>query len=219
MMVALAIPAETVLLKALSTPDQKAAAGAWAASLTATERTDAAAAIRTYSFAYRRALMGVLTKEQVSDVWRGYLLDYLAAHPDVDAEARSAVEAAVALATPEFFTSPTDAEREQVTLVAEQISQQLGPDVARDLLYRLGPEDGTFARAEPWMDRLALGVRSLFVVTARRADDCECNTDFGCDGQPCKAGFGCVPDTEWPACGWFWAADCDGMCAAPGTRP
>jgi hypothetical protein len=209
---ALTIPAETILLRAISTPDYAEAVEAWVSGLSAAELDAAADAVQSYPYQYRREIMRKLKPASRADVWRDHLDTYLQERPNLDPAAVPAIRAAIALASPANFANPTAAVREQIRLVAEQLEQMLGRDEAEYLLYRLGPKDGTFASREPMTQKLANWVRSAMVALARDGD-CDCNPDFGCQGAGiCDQGGSCTPDTEWPACGWMWWEDCTGNC-------
>jgi hypothetical protein len=210
---AITLPAESILLRAISTPDSREAVRNWVAGLSAPELAEAVAEIQAYPFAYRKELMGALTPEERSGTWRGHIDAYLADHPELDETARIALGAAQAAMGPEAFATPTAVSRARIVLVAEQIEALLGREEAEYLMYRLGPADGTFASLEPWTERLANRVRDAFVALAG-ADDCECNTDFGCDGYftHCGDSSTCEPDESWPMCGWGWMEECNGTC-------
>jgi len=215
---ALTIPAETILLRAISTPDYGQAVEAWVSKLSAAELDAAADAVQFYPYQYRREIMRKLTPASRAGVWRDHLETYLQEHPNLDSAAIPAIQAAIALASPTNFASPTAAVREQMRLVAGQLEQILGRDEAEYLLYRLGPKDGTFASREPLGQKLANWVRSAMVTLARDGD-CECNPEFGCNGGAvCDDGSSCTADTEWPACGWMWWEDCTGTCRAGGIE-
>jgi len=211
--VAVMLPVETILLRAISTPDSQDAVRAWVADLSSEQLAGAADQIQQYPFVYRKEIMRALTPAARSTVWREHLQSYLDTHPALDPTAAIAIEAAQGLLTPAAYEAPSSAMRAQLVVVAEQISELIGREEAEYLLYRLGPADGTFASLEPLSERLANYVRDLVVAMARE-DDCECSTSFGCDGMytHCSDEVTCAPDEEWPACGWGWYEDCDGMC-------
>jgi hypothetical protein len=157
--------------------------------------------------------MRALSPESRSGVWRGHLTRHLQAHPELDASARQLIEEAIALAAPETFDKASAEVRARTAAVAEQLTVIIGRQATLDLLYRLGPRDGTFASLEPTRMRLANFVRGLMVAMADEASDCNCSSDFGCDGGlVCSTNVSCTPDEEWPMCGWFWNDTCDGRC-------
>ena len=216
----LTLPTETILLKALGTPNTKQAAQQWVQSLTQSQVSSAADSIQSYPFEYRRAIMTALPPGLRSKVWQNYLETYLASNPNLDAATASALQSAIALVTPDLLSrSPTDAERGQIHAIAAQVTASLGTDIALDLLYRLGPADGTFSSAEPMTEKLADVLRRSFTLYAD-AGDCECNTGWGCSGvNYCSNATGCNTVTSWPACGWLWEDPCDGQCTPGGNSP
>lgn len=210
----LALPTETVLLKALTTPTQKQAAQQYVASLTPGQVAAAGSAIESYPVAYRRAIMTALPAQARAQVWQNHIAAYLSANPNMDPTAAAALQEAIDLISPDLFSrAPTAAERAEVHAIADQVSASLGKDVAINLLYNIGPADGTFASAEPLTDRIANFLRRTLVVNALGGGDCECNTGWGCDGAAsCSGSSGCSTITSWPACGWLWDDPCNGSC-------
>jgi hypothetical protein len=211
----IAVPAETLLLRALATPDPQVAAREWVAGLSTTSLRDASNQVQQYPFVYRKEIMRALTPSARARVWSAHLGAYLRNHPALDETAANAIRAAMSMATAEAFgNTPSAALRESVGAVAQQIEDLLGREEARLLMYRLGPVDGSFASAEPLSHKLTNYIRHLAVVMAGKAPDCDCNQGFGCDSTDshCSGATACDPDTEWPSCGWFWNEDCDGMC-------
>ena len=213
----LTLPTETILLKALQTPNTKQAAQLWVQSLTPSQLSSAAGAIQAYPFAYRRAIMTALPPALRSNVWQNHIEIYLTANPNLDVATESALQSAIALLTPDLLSrSPTDAERAEIHAIAAQVTASLGTDTALNLLYRLGPADGTFPSAEPLTEKVADFLRRTFTLYAD-GGDCNCNTGWGCDGgNYCSSTLGCSPITSWPACGWLWEDPCDGGCT-PGA--
>jgi hypothetical protein len=208
--IALTFPVEAVLVRAVST-DADQSIRQWVGSLSDTDLQAAADVIQDYPFAYRRAIMQALSPEQRSNVWRLHIQEYRD-RPSTDSSAYPVLDAAIALASPSLFEGVDTGRDNEVIAVAEQLVTVVGRDDAHYLLYRLGPPDGTFASLEPLSQKLAALARRLTVVLAR-ADDCNCNQNFGCDGPyRCKDGTGCEPVTEWPMCGWFWNQECNGTC-------
>jgi hypothetical protein len=213
----LTLPTETILLKALGTPDTKQAAQQWVQGLTQGQLSSAAGSIQSYPFEYRRAIMTALPPGHRSKVWQEHLEAYLASNPNLDAPTASALQSAIAMLTPDLLSrSPTDDERAKIHEIAAQVTAALGTDTALSLLYRLGPADGTFASAEPITEKLADFLRRSFTLDAR-SGDCNCNTGWGCDaGNYCSNTLGCNPIKSWPACGWLWEDPCDGGCTPGG---
>jgi hypothetical protein len=212
---ALTLPAETVLLRALSAPAPDDAAQTWASALTEPELDAASDKVQDYTFPYRRAIMKALSPEKRSRVWRTHIARYMKKFPDLDAGAVAALESAIAVASPESFSNPTDATRASVAAVAAEVEARLGKDAARYLLYHLGPTSGTVPAPVSLTDRLAGLVRQSFVALAV-IEDCDCNYDWdGCSmANYCSISTACRTDEEWPACGWLWQSICDGLCKA-----
>lgn len=212
--VALALPAEAVLLQALSNPDPRLAIRSWVSSLDTNILAAVADYVQDYPFAYRKEILRALPADRRAHIWRGHLRRYLDAHPGLDSSAVVAIETAMVLASPSMFEQPTAEDRARVVAVAEQLVALLGREEAENLMYRLGPRDGRFASREPFSMRMSNWVRGMAIAMAEEASDCDCNVDFGCDGfgVTCASGTGCEVDTSWPACGWFWLEDCNGKC-------
>lgn len=211
----LALPTETILLKALTTPNQKAAAQQYVQSLTPTQLSTAASSIESYPFAYRRAIMAALPSDQQAAVWQNHIESYVAANPGIDPLAANALRSVLGLLTPTFFSAPaSDAELSEIQAAADQLTASLGTDTAKNLLYYLGPPDGTFTSSEPLTEKLAETVRQWLAVYAQgQGQQCDCNLGWGCDtGNSCAAGTGCSPYSTWPACGWLWESPCNGLC-------
>jgi hypothetical protein len=213
----LTLPAETILLKALGTPNTKQAAQQWVQGLTPSQLSSAADTIESYPFEYRRAIMTAVPPGVRSRVWQSHIETYLTANPNLDDATASALQSAIALLTPDLLNrSPTDGERAEIHAIAAQVTSSLGTDTALDLLYRLGPADGTFSSAEPLTEKVADFLRRTFTLHAN-GGDCGCNTGWGCDGgNYCSTATGCNTITSWPACGWLWEDPCDGGCTPGG---
>jgi hypothetical protein len=212
--VALALPAEAVLLQALSDPDPKLAIRSWVSSLDETTLAAVADSVQDYPLAYRKEILRALDPDRRARTWRKHIRRYIDEHPDLDSSAVVTLEAALVLASPSVFEQPTAEDRARVTAIAEQLVALIGREEAEKVLYRLGPRDGQFASREPLSMRLSNWVRGVAVAMADGTADCDCNIDFGCDGYTtvCAAGTGCEVDSSWPACGWFWMEDCNGRC-------
>lgn len=210
--VAVFVPVETILLRAITTPDSRQAAQEWAEGLDESAREAAAGAIQEYPFEYRKEIMRVIAPERRSSVWQDHLRTYLNAHPALDETAVIAIHSAMDALSPDAFANPSAAARDGIVLVSEQIADLLGREEAEYLMYRLGPTDGTFASREPLVERLTNFVRHT--VLRAFAPDCTCATGWGCDGYSthCAEGTGCDVDETWPMCGWVWNEICDGLC-------
>jgi hypothetical protein len=216
--VAFTLPAESIFLKAVATPDAQQATQQWVASLSPDQLSSYGTVIQTLPFAYRRAVMTALPADQRAQIWRSHIGNYITGHPELDSTAVALLNTASSLATAANLSNPTDSSRAQIDAVGNQIKALLGRDTAEYLLYRLGPNDGTFASAVPVSERLANFVRSHFVAFADPDEDCFCNLDWGCVGMfsYCGDGNGCRVITKWPACGWLWDDPCNGVCKAGG---
>jgi len=214
--IALTLPVEVVLLEALTTSSTDAAVYEWVADLSADELNRVADQIVFYPELYRKEVLRALRPDRRAEVWRDHIRTYIAERPGLSADVLPVLEAAIALLTPRALSTPSDADRAQARLVAQQVEDLLGREEAEYLLYRVGPrDDQQVASAEPLQMRLANYVRSLMVVEARTVS-CQCNLEFGCDGfsTHCSSLLECTPDEEWPMCGWMWQEVCDGRCAA-----
>lgn len=211
--IALTLPAETILLRALTQTSNQAAAD-WAASLGEDQIPPAAANIESLPFAYRRALMARLAPQARAAVWQSHILRYISDHATLDQATLALLYNAAALATAENLSSPSADTRTQMSLLAEQVSVILGRPEAEYLFYRLGPKDVTASAALPLAERLGELVRGTFVVEAR-VEDCDCHMGFGCDApNHCSQELPCNKVQPWPACGWWWNEECDGLCLA-----
>jgi hypothetical protein len=211
--VALTLPVESILVRAVSTTTPQAAKD-WAQSLSAGDLQNAAGNIQTLPYLYRREVMRRLSPGARAVVWRTHIFDYINTHKDLDASTQALLYNAASLVTPEALSNPRADLRTQLTLVAERTAVVLGRTEAEYLFYRLGAADNRLASALPLADRLAEFVRSRFVVEASR-EDCDCSLSFGCDVPGhCDGNWDCTKDDVWPMCGWFWDQECNGLCVA-----
>jgi hypothetical protein len=207
------LPAESILLKALATPNPQQAIANWVAALSPAQLQGAGDAVQAFPFQYRKAILGALPPEVRSRIWRRHIATYIQNQAELTSDAVDLLQSAIALATPAALSAPDDDTRSAIAIAGGQIQALLGRDTADFLLFRLGPPDGTFASAEPVSQRAARYVRSLFVAMADPANDCDCALDYGCSAiSVCKDGTGCSAVTSWPACGWFWTDPCNGLC-------
>lgn len=210
---AVTLPVELVLLKALASPSEKETITQWASSLSAEDLDRASQDIKLYPFRYRKEIMRMLTPTQRSFVWRAHIGAYVFAHPELDEATRLTLGAAIIAASPEALSKPTTESRNRIRAVAEQLVALLGREEADYLLHRLGPKDGTFASIEPVSHKVAGYIRSVAIALALEEGGCDCSTDFGCDiGGRCDGSLSCTVDNDWPACGWFWNDPCNGLC-------
>ena len=212
---AIALPAETILLQALATPSTKKAVRQWAASLSAEDLLRAGDTIQSYPVLYRREIMRASSSTRRAEIWRDHLQTYLNTHPGLSSDAIPVLSSAIELITPALFSAGGEKQREQTRLIADQLSAILGRAEAEYLFYRLGPKDDAIASLEPIGMRLTNYVRDLMVVLAN-AEDCDCSSEWGCDGYGtnCRTSVTCNVDSEWPSCGWLWNEECNGLCNA-----
>lgn len=209
---ALAIPAESILLKALVTPSAQDAIRDWVEGLDSTALATTTANVQSYPFAYRREILRRQSPTVRSNVWRHHLSAYVQARPGLDPAVVAMIKTASDLASPSFFDLPTDAERASVHAVADQLTTAIGREETEYLLYRLGGRDGTFASFEPLALFLGNKVRG-FVQLSAIDPPCECSMAWGCyDVTVCSQAITCNWDNRWPMCGWLWSDPCDGLC-------
>lgn len=213
--IALSLPAETILLKALQFSTDAEAAQSWAEDLNSSQLTAAGSVIDSYPLVYRRELMRAMKPEARSTAWRGFIARYVHQHPELPSDAVNALNAAIAIATPELLSGkPSQAASASVTAVAEQVEALLGRETARYLLYSLGPMDVGSASREPVTLKLASFVRNHFVAKADDWEGCNCAMNHGCDvaAAECSNVTFCYTDATYPMCSWFWYFTCDGLC-------
>ena len=212
LLLAMTLPAETILLKALQSPDDKSAASEWVNSLSDEKFSSTAANVRSYPFVYRQAIMKRLTPDRRSAIWQAHLERYIQEHSSLDDATVDALRVAQKALTPQLLSDPGPADRAAIHDAAADVVKRLGKEQADFLLYRIGPPDNTVATAEPLSMKLASVVRNTFVAFARNWD-CECAMSWGCGGwSMCTTEEYCQWDVEWPMCGWAWGDLCDGMC-------
>jgi hypothetical protein len=209
---ALTLPAEVILLKALQQTSDKEAAQEWVNGLSAADLDTAADAIQGYSFNYRKEIMRAVKPERRAAIWQRHLEQYVKGHPELDAAAVDLLRSAQAGLTARALSQPTDEDRAAIKAVAGQIEAVLGRDEAIYLLHDLGPRQQVLAGAEPLSLKLATLVRHQFALLAR-SEDCDCADDFGCGGysEECTSEY-CQWDVDWPMCGWGWMDVCTGLC-------
>ena len=164
LMVALTLPAEVVLLKALQASNDKVAADGWVADLDSASLDAAAQSIQSYSVAYRRAIMGALSPNKRADAWRDHIDQYIANRGNLDAAAVDALTSArAALTRTVLGEKATSAERARLEAAGKQLDAVLGEEEANYITRDLGPRPATLAGAEPVLDRLANFVRNQFI--------------------------------------------------------
>jgi len=213
------LPVEALILPVAMTPDPVEAAREFTAAMTPEEVSAAAAVIDAYPAAYRRAIMQELPVDARADVWRGRFQAYLSSHPDLTPSQASVVRDAMALVSPELFSTSVDASvRDRVGVVFRRAVTELGPRAANELFVTLGPTVLSRPNALPLAQRLADRVRSWRTASAQDTPDCTCNMTMDvCDLVPdpwlvCSEMYDCNIDTSWPMCGPFWSWACTGWC-------
>ena len=213
--VLLTIPAEILLLRALAVPDQKEAVREWAMSLGPDRLPVEAARLHAYPVLYRREMMRAASPELRAKVIQDHFDSYLQSRSGLDVNAVALITTLQSMLTPALFDNPTDAQKEDVRSVANQIAALIGRDEAVYLMERMGPADGTFASFEPTAMYLTNKLRELFVARAQ-GYTCDCLPDWGCYnlGNSCVTGGVCSPGWDWPECGFLWLEGCDGVCMA-----
>jgi hypothetical protein len=217
--VALTIPAEVVLLQAI-TMDGRAAAADWATSLQEAEVGSYSAQLDRLPVQYRKALLRRLGPKKSAAIWQAHLTGYRDRHPELSVDQTDALNAIINLISVDTFTFPTSAERTAAQVLGARISELFGAEATRYLLHDLGARQVPFAnQATPIAQRLQDFVREHFVVNAGDAHRCECIDAWECDATTegnviCEkaAISGCVLDSDWPACGFIWLETCDGRC-------
>lgn len=216
LVVLLTIPAEILLLKALAVPDQKQAIRAWSESLSATQLSAELNRIQAYPVLYRRELLRVSSPDVRALVWRAHFDAYLQANPGLDVNTADLLRSLQSMLTPGLFNTPSEALKQQVGTLANQVAAAVGESDARYLMEYLGPRDGTFASYEPMAMFFTNKLRALFTANAQQNWECDCTIDRGCYsmGAHCSDISGCSVSSTWPACGWFWNDPCTGFCLA-----
>jgi hypothetical protein len=214
LVLALTLPAETLLVRALQEPSTDAAVRDWVGGLEARQLAAAADRIQDYPFVYRREIMRALSPDRRAEVWQVHIARYVRDNPGLDADALAVLKAAQSVPTPEFMAGPTDEQRKAAHAVADQVVAVLGRETAVHLLHRLGPPDGMFASIEPLTLKLTNLVRSGVLSAA--IGQCDCSVGFGClnMASECSSEVSCDVIDTWPACGWWFADTCDGVCVS-----
>jgi hypothetical protein len=213
----LTLPVETLILPVARTPDARAAAVLWAASLSAADLQSASGQIEDFPPNYRRAIMGVLDPDARSRVWRAHFRKFLQQHRALSRAQQQVVLDAMNLASSDAFAPPVrDDLKAQIQDAFNDTVAQLGPDAANDLFVMLGPKTPA-VNALPIAEQIADRVRGWRTANAQ-FPDCNCNIDIDtCDLEPdpwlqCSELFTCNFDLHWPMCGPFWSWACTGWC-------
>jgi hypothetical protein len=211
----LVLPVESILVPVARTPDQRAAAAQWAATLSAADAQQASDQIEDYPAVYRRALMGVLGPDNRALVWRAHFRKYLRTHPDLTPAQVALIQDAIDVASPGARSrrrSPTRS-RSASARSSSRRRRCSGPRTRR---ISSSTSDRRTAQ-ERAVGRPA-GRRSRAHVARRlgRVPDCNCNIDIDtCDLVPdpwleCSELYTCNFDLDWPMCGPLWSWACTG---------
>jgi hypothetical protein len=215
--VAITVPAEVLLLRALAVPDQKEAIREWAMSLGPDRLAVETARLQAYPVLYRRELLRAAWPDLRSKTIQAHFDSYLRSRSGLDVNAVALVTTLRSMAVPRMFDTPSEAEKDEVRGVARQLATIIGDDEAAYLMERFGPADGTFASFEPTALYLTNRIRGLFVPLAQ-GFECDCELDRGCysPGTSCSHESGCSPYFGWPACGYLLLDPCTGGCLIGG---
>src|SRR5262245_5476412 len=111
--IALTLPTETILLRALSTSDKQAAKD-WADSLSDDALNAVADHIQAVPFEYRKAALKRLGPGKAAKVWRENIQSYIDQHPNLSESAKGVLYNAIAISSPNNFANPTDEFRAQI---------------------------------------------------------------------------------------------------------
>src|SRR5215467_9004328 len=162
----LVLPVETLLVPVARTPNQAAAATAWAATLSAADAEQAGDQIEDYPAIYRRALMGVLGPDSRAVIWRAHFRKYLRTHPDLTDAQIALIQEAIDVAGPGAFAPPlSDETKERIGSLFRQATALLGPEDTADLFVNLGPKNPR-KNALSLTQQVADKVRNWRVVSA-----------------------------------------------------
>lgn len=213
----LTLPPEVFVLKALHDGSKGTLPEKWVASLSATERADAASRIAEYPKAYRRELLEGLTPQQRADVWRVHISKYLSAEAGLTAAQRAIVGTILQLHTPKLFAFPADRKLlEQLREKGTQATRLLGIERTKEIFFSLGPEIKLSDSSLPVLTRLEAAIAQRFTAAAD-ADPCDCYHDttfnYCSTSQVCSELQGCTWQS-W-GCGFSQTWPCDGLCKIP----
>jgi hypothetical protein len=210
---ALTLPAELILMKAV-TLDAQEASSRWARSLSQTELAAAADDIQRYPFEYRKTIMGRLSKQKRAEVWSNHIAQYRDARPELSTDQVDALNAAIETVRATFL-NPGNNAREATRVVAERV-QELFAGMWRSIcciaLHKKHHDHGERGAVAPEVVRR--GACPVW-VSADEGGPCWCRADFGVRPDctdVVRRSVTCVVDNVWPKCGWLWDEDCDGVC-------
>ena len=212
---ALALPAESILLQAIATPStEDRPCATWAQSLSPDDllrrrRRDSVVPGAVPKGDHARLVATTARRDLAQS--HPELID---TNPHLSSDAMPVLEAAIRLITPTLFIQ-----------VRRQTAQGRRAHRRSDFGHSR-PRRGGVSFLPPRTARRAdrqhraaghaadeLRPRMLIVVLAN-AEDCDCSSEWGCDGYggTCRTSVRCNVDSEWPSCGWLWNEDCNGLC-------
>lgn len=215
LVVALTLPAESILLQALVSSSSTQDAEKWVAALSESELVAAGDQLRGYSYVYRREILRKAKPDLRVRFWSQHIKDYVSGHPALDEEQRDALATALSVLTPDALADPSPEKRESMRLAGERVSKALGADEAAYLLVWVGPKTTPFyGSLDPLANRLATFVRNTFAADAQSAPICDCLPQWGCYAfsDRCSNTEVCTEDGAWPMCGWYWSDSCTNLC-------
>jgi hypothetical protein len=215
---AISLPAESILLNALTGQSDSQVAEQWAADLSDAQVSSAGDHLRGYSYPYRREILKRASANERVRIIRAHIQSYIDANAGLDAEVRELLAAVQSAATARALSQPNDEDRLTIDALGDRVEHLLGHETAGYLLVWFGPkETGFLASRDPLRLKLAKFVRDSVVVSAGDGPSCDCVPTWGCygEGEQCAESTVCRVDLEWPKCGWLWDTDCTHLCVGP----
>jgi len=207
------VPPELLAL-GLFADSQQFSPSVWVARMSPAERTQAADKIEQVPLEYRKALITALPPAEQARTWHRVGDVYLAEHPELTTAQRTAVLAALSMATEATFTAPTDLVLAKLDAAADTVKMLLGPEVHRRLFLTAGPVDvAARTSALSLRTRVDEFVRN-HVVLAAAFNSCNCYTNnaVDCTGLTnfCSQLQGC--SFSYFGCGTWYEDPCNGYC-------
>jgi hypothetical protein len=212
---AISLPAESILLNALTGQSDAQVAEEWAADLSEAQVASAGDYLRGYSYPYRREILKRASANERARIIKAHIQSYIDANAGLDAEARDLLAAVQSAATPQALSKPSDADQLTIEALGDRVEQLFGHETAGYLLVWFGPkETGFLASRDPLRLKLGKFVRDNFAASADDMPVCDCVRTWGCsaEGYDCAESVSCRTDSEWPKCGWLWNVDCTNLC-------
>jgi len=187
-------------------PDRMERARRWSESLSAAQIRGYVNRLDSLSVERQRYVFALLSPAERSSFWRSRFVAYLGANPNMVEARRSAVLAASALLSPEFFENPARF-RAQHRLVLTNLKNQFAADELIPLVGRPPASSG----GGDALTRAISVLRETVAVHAKDPD-CECSFEQVFQCPNCNAEVACnvVPEGCWV--GWFSWGDCYGLC-------